>query len=120
MISFTLICLVSGLVVVNSYVAIMEVPAVDGKCYIKGKLFKFGDTYYEEEKCESWKCETSSKLVSFKLSENGTVQPIYRLQAYFHIIGCGVAVIEKDGKFCRVQSTKGKHPKCCLGPAVCP
>ncbi|XP_067135736.1 uncharacterized protein [Centruroides vittatus] len=120
MISFTLICLMSILIVVNSYTARMVVPNVDGKCDIKGKLIKSEETYYEEEKCEAWICSAPLNPITYKLLENGTIQPIYDENAYVEILGCGVSTIEKDGKICPIRSIKGKYPECCKGRIVCP
>lgn len=106
--------------VVSSYTAIKNVPNVSGKCKIKGDLIASGETYFEEEHCESWICRATSNPISLTVLEDGTVEPIYEKNAKISVIGCGVGVVTtKDGKRCRVGKTKGKYPECCNGPLLC-
>uniref|UniRef100_A0A2I9LPX8 Venom protein n=1 Tax=Centruroides hentzi TaxID=88313 RepID=A0A2I9LPX8_9SCOR len=114
-----LLFLMSVFVVVNSYVATINVPNVNGKCDIKGVLVKSGDTYYEQDDCEAWKCLASSAPTGYNVLDDGTVQPVYSKKAQVQIVGCGVGKIEKNGKLCKIEKTTVIYPDCCNGPEVC-
>ncbi|XP_067140724.1 uncharacterized protein [Centruroides vittatus] len=111
MIYIFLISLMCVVFEVNGSTAILDVPKVNGKCEINGKLFKPGEEYMDEQKCQLWTCTKRSPRRKEKVDKK---------YALVNVSGCGTAQMTYgNGTVCSYKSTTGKYPDCCFGELEC-
>ncbi|XP_023220675.1 venom peptide MmKTx1-like [Centruroides sculpturatus] len=104
MIYLFLICLVCVVFEVNGTIMDLNVPGHKRDCTIKGKSFKPGEEYMDEQNCELYSC---------KAFDNG--------QAYVDASICSITIEinDDDGTVCYYKKTTGKYPDCCNGKLEC-